>query len=93
MVTSSLIIYTTIRVALFMPIVGYFYELFGRRIALFLLLFMLFAFFLAIPFSSPNFHLFAFARTGCFVTNTFIDYNPLIPDYIMRESRGQAIAL
>ena len=78
---------------IFLPFVGYVYELAGRRIVLMTSLFLSVALFALIPYTAPSYYLLVFVKSLTYVLGTIVDAHPLIPDYVKSESRGKAVAM
>lgn len=73
---------------------GYIYDLFGRRISIFVNLFLQSLCFFCIPLGAPNVYpLVQIMRTTQLLTNACTVVHPLINDYVKSESRGKANAL
>ena len=72
---------------------GYIYELFGRKITIFLSFFTTALVYLYIPYTAPDFNKLMITRIILGVTMAAPTAHPLIPDYIKSNSRGKAIAL
>jgi MFS family permease len=71
---------------------GYSFEIFGRKITLFLSL-LLTAFTITImPYSSPSLLLLTLCRVGVTVFIAPLYSHPLVNDYVAKESRGKAFA-
>ena len=77
----------------FLPFIGYIYELAGRRCVIMTCLFASVTLFGVIPYTAPNYPLLVFVKSLTFLLGTTVDAHPLIPDYIKSESRGKAVAI
>ncbi|CDW72202.1 major facilitator superfamily mfs_1 [Stylonychia lemnae] len=75
-------------------LMGYIYDLFGRRYSIFINLFLQALCFFIIPLGAPNVNpMVQIARTTQLVTNACTVVHPLINDYVLKKSRGMANAL
>lgn len=73
--------------------VSYIYEIFGRKITLFLSFFFTSMLFYIIPYTAPNYNLLVAVRCMIGITMSAPLSHPLIADYIVKKARGKAIAL
>lgn len=74
------------------PMFGYIYDIFGRRPPIYTAVFGSIVCMSLMPMASPNLNLLILLRT---IQSTFcvlILSNPLIADYIKKDSRGKAIS-
>eukprot|EP00347_Sterkiella_histriomuscorum_P006566 403352284 len=75
-------------------LIGYVYDLFGRRYTIFANLMLQVMCFMLIPLGAPNVYpIVQIMRTTQLVTNACTVVHPLINDYVKSESRGKANAL
>jgi MFS family permease len=73
--------------------VGYSYEILGRKLTIFWSYFLTGLIFIAIPYTAPNYTYMVILRCAVGVTMSAPMAHPLIPDYVMKKSRGKAVAL
>lgn len=73
--------------------VGYAYEILGRKLTIFWSYFVTGLIFIAIPYTAPHYVYMAILRCAIGVTMSAPMAHPLIPDYVVRKSRGKAVAL
>lgn len=73
--------------------VGYSYEILGRKLTIFWSYFLTGLIFIAIPYTAPNYVYMVILRCAIGVTMSAPMAHPLIPDYVVRKSRGKAVAL
>ena len=90
---SYIIVWQSILTLIFLPFIGYVYELAGRRCVIMTCLFSSVALFGVIPYTAPNYPLLVFVKSLTFLLGSIVDAHPLIPDYIKSESRGKAVAI
>lgn len=92
--TTSNILFVAIICGLcFTPIAGYNYDIFGRKIPIFMAV-VIGAFFLFLsPHTSPSIMWLTFCRASIQISLATIGSHPLIMDYIKQESRGKAAAI
>lgn len=74
-------------------LVGYIYELFGRKMTIFVSYILSGIVYLSFPYTAPDYNMLIIARCILGVTIAAPLAHPLIPDYIKRSSRGKAVAL
>lgn len=72
---------------------SYIFELYGRKIVLFLSFFLSGVVYIFFPYCAPNFSYLVLCRCALGLTMAAPMAHPLIPDYIKRSSRGKAVAL
>lgn len=72
---------------------SYTYELFGRKWTIFLSYLSTAIVMFLIPYTAPSWTYLVIARCAMGLTMAAPISNPLIPDYIKRSSRGQAVAM
>ena len=92
-VNAEILFYANIIPLMLCPMFGYIYDIFGRRIPIYTAIFGSIICMSLMPQVSPNLNLLILIRT---IQSTFcvlIISNPLIADYIKKDSRGKAIAL
>lgn len=92
-VTSDLTIYSLPFSMVTTFFVSYIYEIFGRKITLFMSFFLTSFIFYYLPYTAPNFNYLIIARCMIGVTMSAPLSHPLIADYIHKKSRGKAIAM
>ena len=73
--------------------VSYVYELVGRKLTIFFSFFTTAICFLLIPYTAPNLNYLIVVRCLIGVTMSAPYLNPLIPDYVKRQTQGRAVAL
>ena len=73
--------------------IGYIYDLLGRYMVILLSSFGSALMLAIIPFTAPNHNLFIITFLLFNALISISGTNPLIPDYIRSDSRGQAVAL
>lgn len=93
MVASELTIYSIPFSMATTVLVGYAYEILGRKLTIFWSYFLTGLIFIAIPYTAPNYVCMAMLRCAIGVTMAAPMAHPLIPDYVVRKSRGKAVAL
>lgn len=73
--------------------VSYVYELMGRKLTIFFSYFTTAIVMFSIPYTAPSYNYLLVARCAMGFTMAAPIQHPLIPDYIKRSSRGQAVAM
>ena len=77
----------------FIVIVGYVYDLLGRKwtlaggVALSSLMALL------IPYTAPSLTMLIIIRTGMILGMSVLNSHPLVNDYVVKQTRGRALAL
>lgn len=92
-VNAEILFYANIIPLMLCPMFGYIYDIFGRRVPIYTAIFGSIICMSLMPQVAPNLNLLILIRT---IQSTFcvlIISNPLIADYIKKDSRGKAIAL
>lgn len=73
--------------------ISYIFEIFGRKMTIFISYFLTALLYLAIPYTAPSIAWLTVIRCLIGVTLAAPFSHPLIPDYVKRTSRGAAVAL
>ena len=69
-----------------MPFIGYFYELFGRRVVIIASMFVSVIAFVLIPYIAPSINLLILSYAINATLSAFCEAHPLVPDYVKKES-------
>jgi len=72
---------------------GYIFDIFGRKITLFVLNFLCGLIICLMPWTSPNQNYYVIASVALNLVMTPIAYSPIIQDCSQKESLGKAVAL
>lgn len=72
--------------------VSYIFEIFGRKITLFMTFFLTSIIYFFVPYTAPSLNLLIVLRILIGVTMSAALSHPLIPDYVKASSRGKAVA-
>ena len=90
---SRLYVCSSVVALISLPVIGYIYELLGRRCVIITCLFSSCALLVIVPYTSPNFHFLVAIRSILGMLEGFATTNPLIADYVKRDSRGKGVSI
>jgi MFS family permease len=92
-VTNYIIFYSQLMVAPFILVVGYIYDIIGRKLTIFFTLVPAAILMMYIPDAAPSINMVIVLRLGIVTAISTLSSHPFINDYVSKETRGRAIAL
>lgn len=92
-VSNDIMFYSMLLQILFTLIIGYVYDLIGRRYTLFSTIMFASVLSALIPYTAPSILLLIGARFGFMLAGCALGSQPLVNDYVQKNSRGKAVAL
>ena len=91
--SSSILFYSILVTLIFSPLMGYTFDMFGRRPVIMINFALMCIFVAVIPWTAPSIVMLGIMRAGLALAMAFFHGNPLLIDYVKKESRGKATAL
>jgi MFS family permease len=92
-VTNYIIFYSQLLVAPFILVVGYVFDIMGRKLTIFFTLLPAAILMMYIPDAAPSINMMIVLRLGIVTAISTLASHPFINDYVSKETRGRAIAL